>query len=232
MTNSASLREWPCATNAAQKEVQMKNLRKPTLVLATTLLLLSGFVATATPSEESIAAVVTDVTRLDALVKGASADDAADTVIAVIAAIQKSRLTAAQKSKNIALVVARIVALDLVRAPAVMARLVPALPPELVPITAASAVVAAGADSRAVFTAMEDSVKDNDALAEAVRTASTAPQVPLGTVNIRAVQDMVRAMALAVVPAIPSQEPTTVPLVPIIPVGGKYPGQDDSSETE
>ena len=171
-----------------------------------------------TPTADQIAQVAADHTKLNALLQGASADEAAMVVVQAINSVQASTLTPAAKAQATSLLHTRGLLLSGETAPRMVSTMLGKLDKALVPVIAASTAIAVGGTEGPVIGAIKQA--SGPANADVVATALADPVSVLGADNVAVVQAQViemRGVAAAVIPP-----PATAPLnlvPPVVPEG-------------
>lgn len=172
------------------------------------------------PTDDQIAGVLADHSQLNALLEGATPDQAASVVAQALAKLDQSTLPAGGKSQTAALLYARALLLSGESAPQFAGSLAGQVKAELLPVLAAATAIAVGSSDGPVVTALAKAAGSNAAAAEAIMAAANDPVSALGEDSVALVQQLVIELRGVAAPVIPPPATAAMNLVPpIVPRG-------------
>lgn len=191
-------------------------MKKTTCLMAVLLsaALAMPALAFAPPTEDQVAQVLADHSKLNPLVTGVAPQDAASVVATVINSVQGSTLPSASKAQTSALLYTRALLLSGANAPDMVASLAGQIDQKLIPAIAAATAIAVGGTEGPVIAALSQAAGAGGA--GAVASAAADPASVLGADGVSLVQQLVIELRGVAAPVIPPPATSPMNLVPPI----------------
>jgi len=159
------------------------------------------------------------------MLKRHSIKDAARITVEAIRFLKESLATKEEQQSHAAILTAALIIIAGDEASSVLTTLVEGLSPDLLPIITASAVFTSGEQSAQMFSTILAAIDSiSETLNKSLRSAASNPASVLNGNTLTAIQNMTKITYFGVVPIVPAQERTTVPVVPTQVMVGAPPG--------